>query len=162
MKQTHSHTDDAPSYEQMLRTSMAEVKEPGRLPSGKWVLRCVGAKNTPNDDREKADDPLGTVLLTHVPVAPRDEDAGGPGTETVQGGEWRGKRIFTRFNIRDMSDLFQVRQIVEGHGISAENSLEEGLEKMRGRSVEAAVGLRTYKSRGETRIENTLTNFVPA
>ena len=150
------------TFEQMLHSPASQFKEPGRVPSGQWFLRCVGAKATENDDYEPGGNkPMGSIMFTHIPDRPGEN----VDTGAVEGGEWRGKRLFTRVNINDASDFYKARLIIEGHGVSTEGdrSTPELLELVRGRAVQATVGLRTYKNRaGDTVIENTLTNFQAA
>ena len=167
---------ETPNYENELKKSLGQFKEPERLPGGQWIVRCTGGKYTPNDEyREGADGAagnMGVALLTHVPVRAGDN----VDTEKVEGGAWRGKKLFTRVYIRDESDVFKFAQVVRAHGIDPDeiegegsgadliNSIMEAAAPMlRNRTAEATVGLRTYTNRsGETVIENTLSNFAAA
>jgi len=151
-------------YEDMMKRDLGGLGEPkDTIPSGDWVLRCQSARNTENEDFDEDDgqnDHVSVVQFSHVPVRPHanvDEDA-------VETGEWRGVPIFTRRNIKTDRDLFDVKQIIEGHGISTEGrSLDDAIALMRTRETVATAGLRTFKRRtGETGKANTLSNFRPA
>ena len=149
------------SFESMITRDLGDMKEPkDTIPSGEWVLRCQSAKLTENEEYDPSDntkDYQGIVQISHVPVEAKanvDEDS-------LEDGDWRGVPIFTRLYLRTDRDVYDVRGIILGHGISMEGrGLQDGIDLIKTRQTVASVGLKTFKRRdGSSGKSNTLTNF---
>lgn len=150
-------------FESILERSADEIKEPGRPPTGPWVLRCVGTllqKTSAEDLEADPSRPLGTVIFVHTPFEPLD----GVDPDAVEEGSWRGAKIFTRRNIKGPGDDYNVLQLAKLHGVDTTGrSLKEVLEATRGRMVQGTVGLDkpyTSKVTGEQVINSKISNFV--
>jgi len=149
------------NYEKLMNTDLGAMEEPKDvIPSGEWVLRCQAARESENEEYDESDpknDALSIAKFTHVPVEPYSN----VDLDAVEDGSWRGVPLFTTRYIKTERDLYQVREIVAGHGISLEGrTLTEAVDLMKNRTVLATVGLKTYKRRdGTMGKSNTLTNF---
>lgn len=153
---------DTGDFDAILDRSADEIKEPGRAPSGPWVLRCVGAfiRKTPAEDREANPDlPIGSVTFYHTPHEPLE----GVDADLVEAGDWRGKRIVTRRNIKEAGDDAKIKALVMHHGVDPNGrSLREMLDAVKGRFVRGNVSVYSYtrKADNETIVENQIGNFT--
>lgn len=149
------------NYEKLMNTDLGGMEEPKDIiPSGEWILRCQAARETENEEYDENDpknDALSIAKFTHVPVEPHSN----VDLDAVEDGSWRGVPLFTTRYIKTERDLYQVREIVAGHGISLEGrKLTDAVDLMKTRLTLATVTLKTYKRRdGTTAKSNVLTNF---
>lgn len=150
-------------FDSILDRSAEEIHEPARAPNGPWVVRCVGyfIRKTPKEDlADNPDQPLGSVIFYHTPHEPLD----GVDPEAVEAGAWRGRRIQTKRNIKEVGDDAKIKALVELHGISPEGrTLRQMLDACKGRLVRASVSMYSYDRRdtGETVFVDQLSNFAP-
>lgn len=150
-------------YESILTKSFDEATPPANVPTGRWLLRGAAVKVTPeatwhNRDKEEVTGDI--IALGYDPVEPgEDVDA----TE-VASGEYKGKRIFTRFYLEsgNKNDFYRFKQHLALHGIDLTGRTPaDALKDFRGTQVFAVVGLRSFDNQqGETRVDNNLTNFA--
>lgn len=155
---------DAGDFDAILTRSTENIKEPGLVPSGPWRLRLTGYsvyKTTAEERENNPELPLGSITLFHVPVEPLD----GVDPDLVEAGEWRGKRIYTRRNIKDPGDDAKILRLLQLHGVDTEDrdgGLKACLEAGKNRMVRATVSKYSYKNRqtGEDVSNNQLSSFV--
>lgn len=172
MAKNSNTTSSAPSdpfasgdFDAILDRSTEHVKEPGLVPSGPWRLRMTGfyvQKFTDEEREENPDLPLGSISFFHTPVEPLD----GVDPELVEAGDWRGKRISTRRQIKEQGDDAQILKLVGMHGVDTENregGLRACLNAAKGHTIRATVSKYSYDRRdtGETMTNNQLKSFVP-
>lgn len=149
-------------FDSILDRSAEEVKEPGRAPSGPWVLKCTKVfffKTKKEDLEADPSKPLGSVTFIHTPHDPQE----GVDPDLVESGEWRGKKIRTKRNIKENTDDAQLVKLAEMHGVSREGrTTKQMLEACVDRFVRGSVSVYSYTNRdGELVVENQIGNFLP-
>lgn len=124
-------------FSAVLSRPMADVAEPKNVPEGTWELELVSAKATEPktvDGEERS----GFILVTHKPITPGDDvstveiEAAG-GMEAVL-----AERIFTRFYLRDRRDEWNVKKMLEAHGVDSAD-WDEAFEQAKGQRAMAYV-----------------------
>lgn len=125
------------SFSEILSRPMNEVEEPKSIPEGTWELELVSAKSNPPTVRD-GEEIAGFILVTHKPIAPRD-DVSSAELDLAGGMEaLSGERIFTRFYIRDRRDEWSVKRMLEAHGVDGAD-WDDAFEQAKGRRVLAYV-----------------------
>lgn len=153
-------------FDSILERSADEIQPPAKAPSGPWILRCTGTyiRKTSREDREaNPEAPIGQVMFYHTPYEPLE----GVDPELVEAGDWRGKKIVTKRNIKEPGDDFKALELARQHGVDTTGrSLKEVLTLCKGRMVQGTVSVYTYtrnkgKANEETVVENQIGNFAP-
>lgn len=141
-------------FESILDRSMDEVTEPKLYPTGTWRLRAV-ATSVKKDDNDRD-----VVMIALVGVEPQDDVD--PDELAAAGGDFDGQRIWLRRTLETKADVFNLKRLIEQFGVeTAGKSLREGIDEVKGHEVMGYVGIRSYQSQGETKIDNTVKQFAP-
>lgn len=148
-------------FDSILNRSADQIKEPERCPSGRWRLRCTGTfmQATKKEDRENNPDlPIGKVTFYHTPHEPLE----GVDPESVEEGHWRGRKIRTSRNIKELGDDAKIRALAEMHGVDPDGkTLKQMLEATKNRFVDGTVSVYSYTNRDkDVVIENQVGNFT--
>ncbi len=168
-RETTEDNESEGSYVSLLNRSRKDIKPAGLIPCGVWKIRCVGAKlSSFHDEKEDKDVPL--VTLTHEPFEnvsadPAEVNSVDPDTGLSP---YAGKRIFTKFYVRDNNTADRLARIMDLHFDQAEDgegtTLAADLEAMKGKVVQGEVKVSSWKDRstGENRQDSAVGTWARA
>ena len=145
------------SYQDILKRGMDEVPDLKPLPTGTWLLKVLGA---PKFQPPKEEGRSGQVMFVFQPVEPGDDvdadeiEALGANYDTA------GNRIFHKPWVETSADWAAIRRLLVKLGADASDNFEDAFKAVKGATVYADVGYRTYTNNaGEVVEENTASNF---
>lgn len=146
-------------YEDILSKSWDEIPEVQTLPVGSWLLRARNASY----QAPKSADASPAVLFVYTAKEPMEDVDSEELSKLGDNYDISANRIFSRFFVQDAADWDNVRKHLAKHGIDTKGqSIEESLKQVKGREVIAYLGQRSFTTNaGETKEENTPSNFVP-
>lgn len=148
---------DTETFEGLLAQTVEDIEAPKPLATGTWLLKAMGATY-----KEAGENSKEMVIFIYTPVEPQEDVE----LEGVDPADWQGTKIFYRFYVDSKQDVFNLRRMLEKHGIDMSGGVTVGdALKAVGKdkpSIFAVVGIRTYTNNvGEVVADNTLKGFAP-
>ncbi len=147
----------ASDYEDILNRSWGEVPKEKLLPKGSYLLKGQSAKFKAGDG-----DTNPYVLIVTSPVEAMDDVNEEEFAELGADYDVKGNRIFTRVYLERGADYDALKTILTKFGVDTSDkaSLGDSLKEVRGKEVVGFIGSRTFEVRGETRTENTVSQWA--